>query len=516
MDVPSVTFRQALKWSYALSWGEQALTMLVTLILAAHLGPSVFGLMAMALAYVMFIQMVLDQGLGVAVVQKPKLESAHLDSVFWLVVAASIVLMGVSIALSGWWAHLTRQPELSSLIGVLSLTLPVRGLTVVQAALLQRHLQFKKLAIRTNVAVLVGGSVGIAAAFGGQGVWALAWQRLAADVTGLILLWRLGRWRPGFNVNLASFRELLSFSGATFLGSLGVWVQTHADAFLMGALLGPLAVGIYRFSFRLVHAVVNLTTSPLRAVSLPHLSKLQADAPAFSAAVLEALRLSVLCTIPLLAVLAVSADSIVRAMGPEWEPATNVIRILSVFGATMALAYFSGPILTALGRPHLLAASMWIHGALWCTALGGVGLAVVGSGTETQVTSVALARVAIAFLVSLPIVVLVLTRMCDVSHAALIRTVAPSVLTAMAVTATARVGWAIHLRVPGLNAAVSELLGDIVVGLATAIVVLALADRKVRSTLERLLASRPGGAWGPTAVPLRVQEEPGEAAARRR
>ena len=38
---------------------------------------------------------------------------------------------------------------------------------------MERQLEFKRLAIRTNVAVLLGGAVGIPLALAGAGVWAL-------------------------------------------------------------------------------------------------------------------------------------------------------------------------------------------------------------------------------------------------------------------------------------------------------------------------------------------------------
>lgn len=94
------TFRQALKWAYVATLGQRGIVLLLTFVLAAILGPEDFGTVAMATAYIIFIEMFVAQGMGAAIIQRKDLSREHLDSVFWLVVASSIVLSGVSVLLS--------------------------------------------------------------------------------------------------------------------------------------------------------------------------------------------------------------------------------------------------------------------------------------------------------------------------------------------------------------------------------------------------------------------------------
>ena len=53
-------------------------------------------------------------------------------------------------------ANLNGEPELKPVVQVLSLLVIAEGLHMVQEAVLQRELRFKRLAIRSNVAAVLG------------------------------------------------------------------------------------------------------------------------------------------------------------------------------------------------------------------------------------------------------------------------------------------------------------------------------------------------------------------------
>src|SRR5207342_2874559 len=106
--------------------------------------------------------LLLEQGFLTTIVQREKLDQEHLDSAFWLNLAWCIVLAAASYALAGWWADLNNVPELQSVIQVMSVLVIVTWLTIVQQAHLQRQLEFRKLAVRANIAALAGGITGLA------------------------------------------------------------------------------------------------------------------------------------------------------------------------------------------------------------------------------------------------------------------------------------------------------------------------------------------------------------------
>lgn len=89
-----VTFMEAVKWAFVRNWGRQGITSIVTFILASILGPHDFGTVAIASVYIAFIQMLLGFGFDTAIIQRKDLKSLHVDSVFWVILIASILLAG--------------------------------------------------------------------------------------------------------------------------------------------------------------------------------------------------------------------------------------------------------------------------------------------------------------------------------------------------------------------------------------------------------------------------------------
>ena len=409
------SFGEAVGWAYTWSWGERGFSAVFTFLLAGILGPRAFGSVAIASTYVTFLQMFLDQGFATALIQRKDLTDEHLDSVFWLDMALSFVLVAASVALSRWWAGLNHVPQIAFVIVALSLCVPIEGLTIVQRALLQRQMDFRSLCLRGNVSVITSGIVGCVMAWRGYGVWSLVGLQLTRDVTALAMLWKMSHWRPRARFSFAALKDLGRFASSNFVGQLGTFADRESGGILLGTFFGPVAVGLYRFAERLANTVLTVATSSVQAVSLPEFSRLQDDAAALRQSVLKCLRFSATITIPALAGLAWTSTTVMAATGDKWIPAANVLRVLSLLGIILVFHYFTGPLLQATGRPHIAAVLEWAR------VIVGVAILVVAAimsrhgSDQQQIMSIAGARFLNGALIFTPIYLFVLMRTCGVT-----------------------------------------------------------------------------------------------------
>ena len=188
------------------------------------------------------------------------------------------------------------MPVLAPIISVLSFTLILEGLTIVQRAVLERALDFKSFSIRSIVANFFGGAVGLAMALKGFGVWALVGKQLSTDLLGLIVLWKLSHWRPGtFLFSRLAIRDLLGYSVGSFTGNLGVWVNSQIDTLIIGLFFGPIPVGLYRLAGRLPFMIVTGTTSSLQAAAFPQFCRIREKADELRQSVLSCFRVRQFC-----------------------------------------------------------------------------------------------------------------------------------------------------------------------------------------------------------------------------
>jgi PST family polysaccharide transporter len=404
--VSTSSFRTAVGWSLATTGGQQALSALFTFVLAALLGPEAFGLVAMAAVYVAFVQLVLEQGMSAAIVQRRDLSEDHLNAAFWMVVAASLVLTAISLGLAGWWARVNSLPELAPVIRLLALGVPLEGLMVVQRALLHRQMNFRAFAIRATVSMTVGGIVGLILAWRGFGAYALVAQTLTTSTVGLALFWILSGWRPRLRFAPRAARELMGFSAGTLLGKLGIFVNRRSDALLMGLFFGPTAVGLYRLADRLVGVCVEFAAVSVQSVALPEFSRFQTSHERLRASFVRCLRISACLALPVLGVLAAGAPEVVSLLGERWQDAAPALAALCVVGVVRDLGLFTGPLLQALGRPHALAALVWAQAVPSALAFAAVGWWLSGSEPAQQALGIAVSRAAVfalLFLVNLTI-----------------------------------------------------------------------------------------------------------------
>lgn len=420
----------AMGWAYAMDISSRVLGTAVTFILAALLGPEEFGLVALALVYVMFIDMLQRQGLSSAIVQRRSLDDDHLHSAFWMIATVSVTLTVGSVLLSGWWAGVNNTAQLQPVIIWLSALLPVNGLIVVQEAILRRQMRFRPLAVRNTIASLVGGLLGIAAAFAGLGVWALVVQQLSMATTKLGVLWFVTDWRPRLRFSRRHLKDLLSFSTGSFLTSLGVFVNSRTDAMLVGIFFGPAPIGLYRFAQRMMTQVsaISLAGPSMIAVALPALSERQHDRFAFTGRLRNLVHVAVVSSIPLFGILAAVAEPLLQLVGQQWLPAVWAIRFLCLVGSVEAVASLVQPVLQALGHPHRQAFLTWGMAAASAGAFVAVGITLRDAALVDQVTLLALSRAAVYIGMLLPVALWVLSRYGGLPVSQVLRICTPAIM----------------------------------------------------------------------------------------
>lgn len=495
------SFRGAVGWSFVMTGGQQIITLVITFVLAAVLGPEAFGTVAMAAVYVAFAQLMVRQGMVPAIVQRKRITTAHLDTAFWMTMAMTTVMMALSVLLAPWWASVNDLPELTTVIWWLSLTIPLKGLTVVQEGLMRRRMRFKSLAARTNGAALIGGAVGVIAAFAGAGIWALVAQQIVGALVEVLTLWWVSEWHAGRFFRREAARDLLSFTSGSMLASLGTFVNNRGDALIIGLFFGPIAVGLYRLAARIVNVVVDVSARALQQATLPELARLQDDRERFRERTTEVLRTTALLSLPAFAVLAGAAPALLGLLGEEWEPAAVPLQLLCVGGVVRSFGLVVGAVLQATGRPHLFAVVTWGAAALSTASFIVAGVVLSDSELATQVNGLAASR-AIVFAGPLLVVnVLVLRSAAGVAPLTLGRSIVPALAASSLGLGLGLVGWA---TLPVLHDnAIAAIVFAGLLGLVTAAALWRLEPR-LAAEVQRLRRRGRRGPSRPATVPAAV------------
>jgi len=342
-------------WATAEKCGVQAFSLLTLSILAKLLEVRDFGLIAMAGVFLSLLNLVSDQGIGTAIIQRHELDESHLNSAFWANLALGAVLAAAAVAVAGEVASFYREPGLSPILVCLSARFLVQPFSIVPRALLARRLQFRETALRSLLSRSSAGVVGIAVALAGGGVWSLVAQELTGVLAEVVVLWRLTSWRPHWRFSWRHWLELVTF-GIRITGlSLTSFLHYQLAPLLLGYLAGAVALGYYAIGFRMLQAFLQMLQGVVSTVALPAFSRLQGDLVRLRQLYYESSSLVSLVSFPVFAGLIVTAPELVSVMfGPEWAPSVPVLQVLSISGFVITMLAPSGPALMALNKPAWL------------------------------------------------------------------------------------------------------------------------------------------------------------------
>ncbi|WP_108459066.1 lipopolysaccharide biosynthesis protein [Devosia naphthalenivorans] len=339
-------------WSLVSSFVPGALGFLVFLASSRVLTPAEFGIVAFAVSIASIGVAVAPAGFREALIQREKITSVHLDTVFWLCTGAALVIYAALCGSGPLLAQAFGQPQLALLIPLVAARVIFEMAAAVPNALIVRTMSFKMLALRTTVASVVTALVCLGLLWAGLGIWALAFSQLAGSIAACLAALVGARWLPGRQFDMSALRDLRAFglfsNGSHFITTLNV------DQLLIGALMGPNWLGIYSFARRIFQILTDLMSGALNLVSYSLLSSMQREPAKLREAYLLGTFASSVVAFPVFSGLAlVAPDLIPFAFGEAWLSAVPVVQAFCVLGLLTAVGILQSSLIRSQGQADL-------------------------------------------------------------------------------------------------------------------------------------------------------------------
>jgi O-antigen/teichoic acid export membrane protein len=388
---------RAMFWAYGSFVGARVLSLLATAVLARLLTPEDFGLVALALIAIAFLDMFPGLGVGDALVVAADDEvEEQAETAFVVSVVVGFGFGVVLAALGPIASSFFEQPELVAIMPVLGISFFVRGFAGTHAALAQKRLDFRSRTAAEMADAITRGLVSVFLAFAGAGVWSLVVGYVVGSAAWAICLWLLVAWRPRLRPRRAHLRRLLGFGGTlTAVGVMGAFL-TQFDYVVVGRVLGATELGFYSMATRIPELFILGLAGIAGRVLFPAFASLGDEA--VPRAFLASLRYATLVALPLTVFLAVLAEPITLALlGDQWTPSVGAMQVLCLWVAAATLGQVCGNVFKGRGRVDLILmlavpqAVALVVGSLAVVDRGIVAVACVQAGLAVCGLSAALA-----------------------------------------------------------------------------------------------------------------------------
>ncbi len=406
-------------WVYAANYSGKALIFLSTVILARLLTKADYGLAGYALVVIGFLDVLVDLGVGAALIYFP--ENNHTkNTAFWLNLASAILLFFLTYLLAPLAGEFFNDPRAVPLTRALALTFPISAFGNIQASLLAKHLDFNKKFIPDFVKALSKGIISITLAWAGLGAWSLVWGQVGGTAIAVLAYWMVMPWRPRLAFIPSLAKPLLKY-GANIVAvdSLGVTLN-NMDYLFVGRVLGAEALGIYTLAFRIPELLVKNFVNLVGNVLFPAYSKLRDDAKALKSAFLLSMRTVTLITVPVaLGLIAIARPLILTLFTDKWVEAIPVMPLIAMYTLIRSLTFNIGNLYKAQGRPDILTKLALIKVPI---LFGGLYWALTVPGT---IVAVAWIQVAVA-LISAGLNLAVASRRLDTPFSEIMKAFQPA------------------------------------------------------------------------------------------
>jgi O-antigen/teichoic acid export membrane protein len=324
------------------------------MVVARVLSPEQLGLFAAATVVLTFFGMLSEQGLSEAVVQREYISPEQLSAVFWLNLMVSVVLVLLVWLTAPAIAQWMKIPDLTPILRVSSLALPIAAATFGQMAMRRRTFGYRWIATTAMASTAVGSIVLLTLLFAGFGVWSLVAQSLTAALVTAALMWMRPGWSLTRRVDFQGVRPLMAYGGNRLGTYLLDFANTRYVELFLASTLGPAALAVYTVGLKLYQALLQMLSSTVMDVAHSGFSRLANDRPGLIAAYYKSISITATIAVPIFCMVAAVAPSLtVVLFGPKWHASAEVMRWMGLLGAVQVLQFYNGTVYNAIGRPGI-------------------------------------------------------------------------------------------------------------------------------------------------------------------
>ena len=341
-------------WNSVDKFAIQGIGFIIGIILARILMPADYGLIGMLAIFFAFSDLFVGSGFSMALIQKSDRTEVDYSTIFHFNLVIGLVSYLILFFTAPFIAQFFNAPQLIALTRVLSLSVIINSLAIVQQTRLMIQLDFKTQAIISLFAVVISGFVGILLAYQGLGVWSLVGQMLTAASIRTVFLFYLNKWLPLFAFNASSFRQLFGFSSNLLGAALVATIVNNLYSILIGKIFAARDLGFYTRAKQYPEVLSNTLSTVLQGVTFPILASLQNDREKMVSVYGRLMRMVVFFVVPALTLSAILAEPFIRFFLTEkWMPVVPLMQWLCFARLITPISALNMNILNAIGRSDL-------------------------------------------------------------------------------------------------------------------------------------------------------------------
>jgi O-antigen/teichoic acid export membrane protein len=333
---------RGLSWMTGFRFATRILTFVKTAVLARVLSPSQFGVFGIASLVLVFLEVLIETGINVILIQSKKDIEEFIDSAWVVSIIRGVVICFLIVIASPFIASFFHTPEATGLLLTISLVPLIRGFINPAEVRFQKDLAFgSEFWFRTSI-FFFDAAISIITALTTHSVYSLVWGLLAGALLEVLLSFILVKPTPRFIIQKGYFNEIFHKGKWITAYSILNFIAQEGDNIIVGRVMGSGALGIYQMAYKISILPISEVSDVVSKVVFPVYARIGGDRKRLQDAFTKTITLTLLGAAALGVIIYSFPKEIVLILaGDKWLTAVPVLQVLALYGV---LRTISGPV----------------------------------------------------------------------------------------------------------------------------------------------------------------------------
>ena len=341
-------------WAFGEQFSAQAISFVLSVILARLLMPEEYGIITMVLVFINIANVFVTDGFGEALVQRKNATDEDFTTVFYCSLAVSGFLYCVLYITSPLIAAFYDAPELALVLRILALKLPIASINSIQRAYVQKNMQFKKFFFSTLGGTILSGVLGIFMAYKGFGVWALVAQYMSNSCVATIVMFFSVKWKPSLVFCKSSAKELIRYAWKLTAASLINTLYNELRSLIIGKKYSTLDLAYYNKGNHIPSLAITNMNSAISTVIFPAMSQCNNEPNRLKAITRRSMKVAAFVIFPVMGGIIGIGKPLIRLLLTEkWLPCVPYLYMACMYWACQPVQTANWQVIKAIGRSDL-------------------------------------------------------------------------------------------------------------------------------------------------------------------
>lgn len=314
-----------------------------------------FGLIGVILAFSAFVNVFIDSGFSMALIQKEKITEKDYSTVFFFNLFISCTLYIILFFAAPLIAYYYKNEQLILLSRVMFLNIIFLSFGLVQSSILMRNMNMKKLTIANTVSLGLSGTLALVMAFTGCGVWTLVVQTLSLSFFKSAILWLNTKWRPMLTFSKESFKSIFAIGSNILLTSFTNTFFQNIYSLIIGARYSTDALAYYTQADKWSKMGSMGLSQIIGFAFFPALSSIQSDKERMQRVFGKTNKMTSYLTFPVFIGLIVVSQSLFHVLfGTKWDASVVLFQLLTIKGIFFIFTSLLNNYIMATGKTRVI------------------------------------------------------------------------------------------------------------------------------------------------------------------